>query len=96
MDLCLGSMLDYCDKTLNEKIGNVVMKANDIMWQMTCGLEFLHRLKITHGDLRLEKVLFWKKDSKSRRVIVKLTDYGFDFSKVGYSLPSHYLNWKNS
>jgi serine/threonine protein kinase len=76
MELCQGSMLDYCRKTLDEGVASHV-KAIDVMWQITCGLDFLHRQKIQHGNLKLENVLFWKRDSKSKRVVVKLAGNGF-------------------
>lgn len=76
MDICQGSMLDYCQKTLDENVGNCI-KAIDIMWQMTCGLEYLHQHKIVHGDLVLKNVLFWKKSQNSKLIVVKLTGFGF-------------------
>jgi serine/threonine protein kinase len=78
MELCQGSMLDYCRKTLDESVASYV-KATEIMWQITCGLDYLHRLKIDHENLNLKNVLFWKRDSKSKRVFVKLTGYGYDY-----------------
>ncbi len=77
-------MLDYCRKTLDESFASHV-KATDVMWQITCGLDYLHRQKIQHGNLKLENVLFWKRDSKSKRVVVKLAGYG---SKVLLNLHS--------
>jgi serine/threonine protein kinase len=68
-------MLDYCRKTLDESVASHV-QATDVMWQITCGLEYLHRQKISHGNLKLENVLFWKRDSKSMRVFVKLAGCG--------------------
>jgi serine/threonine protein kinase len=51
------------------------------MWKIINAIDYLDGQKINHGDLKLENVLFWKKDSKSRRVLVKLTAYGY-FSAV--------------
>jgi serine/threonine protein kinase len=68
-------MLHYCRKTLDESVASHV-KTAVVMWQITCGLDFLHHQKIQHGNLKLENVLFWKRDSKSKRLVVKLAGYG--------------------
>jgi serine/threonine protein kinase len=76
MELCLGSMLDYCHETLDKDVASRI-KATDIMWKIINAIDYLDDLKINHGDLKLENVLFWKRDSKSRWVLVKLTAYGY-------------------
>uniref|UniRef100_A0A0N8E8L0 Putative Ankyrin n=1 Tax=Daphnia magna TaxID=35525 RepID=A0A0N8E8L0_9CRUS len=76
MELCHGSMLDYCRKNLDENVTSLI-KGIDIMWQITCGVDYLHRCQIDYGHLKLENVLFWKRNSKSKRVIVKITGYGY-------------------
>ncbi|KAI9561283.1 hypothetical protein GHT06_012239 [Daphnia sinensis] len=76
MESCQGSMLNYCRKNLDDSVASLV-KGIDIMWQITCGVDYLHRNKISHGDLNLENVLFWRKDLKSKRVVVKITGYGY-------------------
>ncbi|KZS17816.1 putative Serine/threonine-protein kinase 33 [Daphnia magna] len=94
MELCQGSMLDYCRGTLDSAVASIV-KAIDIMWQITCAVEYLDRQKIGHGDLKLESVLFKTIDSEPRRVVAKLSGYGYnilqsgnnvktDFSKLGF------------
>jgi serine/threonine protein kinase len=76
MQLCQGSLLDYCRGTLNESVASHV-KATDVMWQIICGVDYLHCQKVDYGDLELKNVLFWKNDPKSRRVVVKLAgSYG--------------------
>ncbi|KAI9561501.1 hypothetical protein GHT06_012459 [Daphnia sinensis] len=76
MESCQGSMLNYCRKNLDESVASLV-KGIDIMWQVTCGVDYLHRIKISHGDLNLENVLFWRRGLKSKRVVVKITGYGY-------------------
>ena len=76
MELCQGSMLDYCKKTLDKDVASRI-KATDIMWKIINAIDYLDGQKINHGDLKLENVLFWKRDSKSRRVLVKLTAYRY-------------------
>uniref|UniRef100_A0A0P6FFW9 Ankyrin n=1 Tax=Daphnia magna TaxID=35525 RepID=A0A0P6FFW9_9CRUS len=76
MESCQGSMLNYCRKNLDDSVASAV-KGIDIMWQVTCGVDYLHRNKISHGDLNLENVLFWRRDLKSKRVVVKITGYGY-------------------
>ncbi|XP_059350588.1 uncharacterized protein LOC130693049 isoform X2 [Daphnia carinata] len=76
MELCQGSMLDYCRGNLDENVTSLI-KGIDIMWQITCGVEFLHRYQIDCGDLKLENVLFWKRNPKSKRIIVKISGYGY-------------------
>lgn len=76
MESCQGSMLNYCRKNLDDSVVSAV-KGIDIMWQVTCGVDYLHRNKISHGDLNLENVLFWRRDLKSKRVVVKITGYGY-------------------
>ena len=80
MELCQGSMLDYCRKTLDKDIASSV-KATDVMCQITCGLAYLQRHKIDQGRLKLKNVFFWKRNLKSKRVVVKLTEYGFNHHK---------------
>nr|CAH0107608.1 unnamed protein product [Daphnia galeata] len=77
IDLCQGSMLDYCRKTLDKNIASYI-KATDVMWQITCGLAYLQRHKIDQGRLKLKNVFFWKRNLKSKRVVVKLTGYGYN------------------
>ena len=61
MELCLGSMMDFCLGRLPEiKELDIAM----IMWGTTRGLEYLHNNKIVHGSLELEKVLLWRKRLK--------------------------------
>ncbi|XP_045031577.1 uncharacterized protein LOC116936163 [Daphnia magna] len=76
MESCQGSMLNYCRKNLDDSVASAV-KGIDIMWQVTCGVDYLHRNKISHGDLNLENVLFWRRDLKFKRVVVKITGYGY-------------------
>ncbi|XP_045023019.1 uncharacterized protein LOC116918833 [Daphnia magna] len=94
MELCQGSMLDYCRGTLDSAVASIV-KAIDIMWQITCAVEYLDRQKIGHGDLKPENVLFKIIDSEPRRVVAKLSGYGYnhlqsrdnvktDFSQLSY------------
>ena len=87
MELCQGSMLDYCNKTLDKDVA-LRIKATDIMWKIINAIDYLDGQKINHGDLKLENVLFWKRDSKSRRVLVKLTAYGYSYAvyAVRYSI----------
>ncbi|XP_046449231.1 uncharacterized protein LOC124197741 isoform X2 [Daphnia pulex] len=80
MDWCGGSMLDYCRGILDKSFASLV-KSADVMWQITCGLDFLHRHKIDPGNLKSKNVLFWKKNSKSRQVVVKLTEYGYSYHR---------------
>ncbi|XP_057372227.2 ribosomal protein S6 kinase alpha-6-like [Daphnia carinata] len=93
MELCQGSMLEYCRGTLENAVAPLI-KGIDVMWQITCALDYLFRKKIGHGDLELENVLFVKIDSKPKRLAVKLSGYGYnhlqsgdnvktDFSKLG-------------
>ncbi|EFX85599.1 hypothetical protein DAPPUDRAFT_237704 [Daphnia pulex] len=76
MDLCEGSMLDYCRKNLDDNV-TLFVKGIDIIWQITCGMDYLNRHKIHHGNLMLENVLFWKRNSSSKRIVVKLAGYGY-------------------
>lgn len=69
-------MLDYCRKNLDENVASLI-KGIDIMWQITCGVDYLHRCQIDYGHLKLKNVLFWKRNSKSKRVIVKITGYEY-------------------
>ncbi|KZS01511.1 Uncharacterized protein APZ42_001811, partial [Daphnia magna] len=53
------------------------------MWQITCAVEYLDRQKIGHGDLKLESVLFKTIDSEPRRVVAKLSGYGYNILQSG-------------
>jgi hypothetical protein len=77
-------MLDYCRKTLDIDIASSI-KATDVMWQITCGLAYLQRHKIDEGRLKLKNVFFWKRNLKSKRVVVKLTGYGYNYHKCEVS-----------
>jgi serine/threonine protein kinase len=94
MDWCGGSMLDYCRGILDKSFASLV-KSADVMWQITCGLDFLHSHKIDPGNLKSKNVLFWKKNSKSRQVVVKLTEYGYSYHRceVHYSYRVSLINW---
>ncbi len=86
MELCQGSMLDYCHETLDKDVASRI-KATDIMWKIIFAIDYLDGQKINHGDLKLENVLFWKRDSKSKRILVKLTAYGYSTAVyVRYSI----------
>lgn len=69
-------MLDYCRKNLDDGVASLV-KGIDIMWEITCGVDYLHRNEICHGNLKLENVLFWRRDLKSRQIVVKIAGYGY-------------------
>lgn len=70
MDLCLGSMLDYCRKKLNNVSGLDIYK---MMWEITRGLEYLHENNIVHGSLVLDKILLWnEKMEGNSNTIVKI------------------------
>ncbi|XP_057372228.1 uncharacterized protein LOC130693126 [Daphnia carinata] len=78
MELCQGTMLEYCRGKLDSAIASLV-KGIDVMWQITCAVDYLDRQGIGHGDLKLENVLFKKVDSEPQRVIAKLSGYGCNF-----------------
>ena len=66
MDLCLGSMLDFCLSKL-PLVQNLDIAM--IMWETARGLEYLHNNKIVHGSLALEKILLWRKRPKSKPIV---------------------------
>lgn len=72
MDLCLGSMLDFCLNKLS-KIGKENLDIGKIMWGTLRGLEYLHENGIVHGCLTLEKILLCQLGRK--QTTAKLTGY---------------------
>lgn len=89
MDLCLGSMLDYCQKKLPvEQVLDLDLSL--LMWDTARGLEFLHENGIIHGHLGLKKILLWRKRPKFKP-IVKIGCYlpHSDTNKVIYCRPSN-------
>jgi serine/threonine protein kinase len=65
-----GDLLNYVNKceSLNENIIRYIFK------QICVGVEYLHKARIIHGDVKLENILLIEKGSE---LIVKLGDLGF-------------------
>jgi hypothetical protein len=76
-------MLDYCRKNLDDNV-TLFVKGIDIMWQITCGMDYLNRHKIHHGNIMLENVLFWKRNSCSKRIVVKQRATDTSYFKIRY------------
>ncbi|CAD8062641.1 unnamed protein product [Paramecium primaurelia] len=57
----------------------------EIFCQIMAGLQYLHENQITHGDIRLEHIMFTNKSLEK----IKLVDFG-----ISNSLKSQCTNWK--
>lgn len=48
--------------------------ASRIFWQITSGIEYLHKLNIVHRDLKPENLLFDQNDDRNKNI--KIVDFG--------------------
>lgn len=71
MELCLGSMLDYCQKKIPHISDLDICKT---MWETVRGLDYLHDNNIVHDRLFLENILLWR-ESPDCKPITKIGGY---------------------
>lgn len=64
-----GTVLDYIEAQSSKRISGE--KCREITWQVLRGLEFIHRNRMIHRDVKPENILY------SKEGVAKLCDFGF-------------------
>lgn len=70
LELCQGSLEDLIEKQL--KISQKI-EANDLLYQLTHGLHYLHNLKIVHRDLKPQNILI---GDNLKEIRLLISDFG--------------------
>ena len=69
LELCAGTLGDVCD---NKYRGPELPSDETVLYQIACGLDFIHSKKLVHRDIKPENILI----SLTDPVMVKISDFG--------------------
>jgi serine/threonine-protein kinase/endoribonuclease IRE1 len=69
LELCAGTLKDYCDKKYNGPMPPDVL----VLYQIANGLHYIHSRNLVHRDVKPENILI----SMTTPVQMKLSDFGF-------------------
>lgn len=77
MELMSEDLASYMETSMSSIETPMLTKfAVDIMLQISRGMEYLHKMKVIHRDLKLQNVLVKPCSCKAGYVRIKLTDFG--------------------
>jgi serine/threonine protein kinase len=82
LDYKIYTVFDLGTLTLTQwlRTNPPVVEKVAVLFQILCGLEFLHKARIIHGDLKPDNILLFKDGT------VKLADFGFAARNMGQDL----------
>ena len=75
MELCAGTLRDVCDKNYRGPVLPALPPDENVLYQIACGLSYIHSKKLVHRDIKPENILI----SLTDPVMMKIAD--FDCSK---------------
>ncbi|XP_046438267.1 calcium-dependent protein kinase 2-like [Daphnia pulex] len=83
LELCEASMDKlFLQDDDSKKCRRRMPPREDVLYQLAQGLKYIHKMGMTHHDIKPENVLIWV-DSKDGQVIMKWADFGLRKGKYG-------------
>ena len=72
MELCAGTLKDVCDKNYRGPVLPALPPDENVLYQIACGLNYIHSKKLVHRDIKPENILI----SLTDPVRMKIADFG--------------------
>ena len=72
LELCAGTLNDYC----NGKYSGPNLNEADALHQMALGLNYLHSMNVTHGDVKTTNILIYVPEEPHLPNKLKISDFG--------------------
>ncbi len=73
MELCAGTLQDYVEGNYQ---GPIIGDEREILYQVTQGLAYLHRIDIIHRDIKPSNILIFVPEDAGMKPQMKLGDFG--------------------